>query len=86
MEELGMNRGFHAAILLAIGMALGYALSSYQRTDSVAAAQAAPADDQNMDVMDELKGIRAEAKEIKLFLKSGKLIVTAPIYPDAGRR
>lgn len=81
-----MGRVFYAAILVAIGMALGYALSSHERMGQAQAAQEASADDQNLDVLDELKGIRQEAKEIKLFLQSGKLVVTAPIYPDAPRR
>jgi hypothetical protein len=82
-----MNRTIGGAILIAIGMAIGYAWSSCERTaTTAAAAQSSDADDENMDVLDELKGIRAEAKEIKTFLKSGKLVVIAPIYPENSRR
>lgn len=82
-----MKRTIGCVVLVVIGMAIGYGITVYERTcTTVSAAEQSSADDQNTDVLDELKGIRSELKDIKAFIKSGKMVVIAPIYPDNTNR
>jgi hypothetical protein len=74
-----MNRRFGWAMLVAAGMVVGYALSSYDRTDVALAA----AEEQDIDVVNQLKDIKTQVKEINTFLRSGTLRVVVVINPDA---
>jgi hypothetical protein len=80
-----MNRRFASAMLVAVGVLLGLALGSYQRSDiGPAAARAADVEGpQDGEVVAQLKEANAQLKDINTFLRSGKLRVIDIINPDA---
>lgn len=79
-----MNRRIACILLVVAGMALGYGLRSYETITSPAlAAQTSDADEINADILDEVKEIKTQVKELNTFLQSGKMRVIAPIYPDS---
>ena len=79
-----MNRRFASAMLVAVGVLLGLASSSYQRSEmGPAAARAADVEDpQDREVVAQLKEINTQLKEINTLLHSGKLRVIDVINPD----
>jgi hypothetical protein len=80
-----MSRRFTSAMLVAFGVVLGLALGSNLRSDSwPPAARAADADDQQeREVIAQLKEINVQLKDTNTLLHSGKLRVINIIYPDA---
>jgi hypothetical protein len=75
-----MRRYFSWILLVAAGLLLGVASSSYQRTNADT-----PADDAasiNGDVVVELKEIKAQLKEINTQLRTGVTKVTVVMNPD----
>jgi hypothetical protein len=77
-----MSRHFGCAMLIAVGMVLGWALGSYQGTPAIAAAQDVQAEeDVNREIVEELKEIRTQVKQINTLLQSGRLRVIDVINP-----
>jgi hypothetical protein len=70
-----MNRCFGWAILVALGMVLGFALGSYQRPMAVAQATADAASDSDADVMEQLKEMNVHLKRIDNVLNTGTVKV-----------
>ena len=78
-----MSRRFGWAMLVAFGMALGCALSSFRSAVvTSAAAQESAADDRDASVADQLKDIRTQVKEINTLLHSGTIKVVVVLNPD----
>jgi len=77
-----MSRHFGWAMLIAAGMVLGGVLGSYERSHAAPARDAA-ADEQDVDLADQVREIKNEVKEINKLLQSGKLRVVVVINPDA---
>ncbi len=84
-----MNR-LGCATLVAIGILLGAASSSYLRSDlGTRTARAAVADDessQNREIIAQLKELNAQLKDMNTFLQAGKLRVyniLNPGYPPS---
>jgi hypothetical protein len=80
--EKAMSRHFGWAMLIAAGMVLGGVLGSYERSHAAPARDAA-ADEQDVDLADQVREIKNEVKEINKLLQSGKLRVVVVINPDA---
>jgi hypothetical protein len=81
--DMTMNRRFASALLVAVGMLLGFASSSLQRNELVPAARAADVGDpQDREVVAQLKEINAQLKDIGALLHSNKLRVVNVINPD----
>jgi hypothetical protein len=79
-----MNRRFASALLVAVGMLLGFASGSLQRTELTPAARAADVEDpQDREVVAQLKEVNTQLKQINALLQSGKLRVINVINPDA---
>ncbi len=78
-----MNRRFGWALLVAVGMVLGYVLNSLDGTGTVLTPQRAHAREQNGDLADQIGEIKTQVKEINTLLKSGKLRVVVAINPEA---
>ncbi len=79
-----MNRRFGWSMLVAVGIVLGCALSSYEGVHAAAAAEddeASQIDDQK--VLDQLKDIRAELKAINTQLRTGTMKVAVIMNPDS---
>ena len=80
-----MNRRFGWAMLLVVGVLVGFASSSYQQSDAgppmVVAADSDDADDAK--AVEQLKEIKTQLKEINALLRSGTLRVVVVINPDA---
>jgi len=70
-----MSRCFGWAMLVAIGMVLGGAFGSYQKTAAVAQAPAGAEGDSDADVMKELKEMNVHLKRIDNVLNSGTIKV-----------
>ena len=78
-----MNRRFGWAMLVAAGILLGFASSSYQRTN--ASSLAAPSADSEVpaaEAVEELKEIKAQLKEINTLLHTGTVKVVVILNPD----
>lgn len=79
-----MNRRFGWSMLVAAGIVLGCALSSYEGIHA-----AAPDDDvsqvDDQKVLDQLKDIRAELKAINSQLRTGTMKVAVIMTPDAAK-
>ena len=71
-----MKRYLGWALLVAAGLLLGVASSSYQCSNAASPATAADAGDVNADTVAVLKEIRAELKEINAHLNTGVTKVT----------
>jgi hypothetical protein len=80
-----MSRRFGWALLLAVGIVLGWSLGGYQCSVAAPAADDAAAEEQAKDVAEQLRSIRTQVKEINALLQSGKLMVVVAINPDAPR-
>ena len=78
-----MNRRFSWAILVAVGMILGYALGSHERAQTVHAAPKARAENQDGDLADQLGEIKTQVEKINTLLHSGTLRVVVVINPDS---
>ena len=77
-----MNRRFGWAMLVAAGMVLGCALSSYEKTSAAPSAEQ-NVEEQSGDVANQLRDIRNYVKEINTLLHSGSVKVVVLINPDA---
>ena len=78
-----MNRRFGWAILVAIGILLGYASNPYQRTSAGPVAEpTADSDPQQAEILDQLKDIKTELKELNAMLRTGEARVTVVINPS----
>lgn len=82
-----MNRRIGWLMLVVAGMVLGYGLHSFETIASPASAAQASSDDEfNAELLDQLKDIKMQVKEISTFLQSGKMRVIVPIYPDSDEK
>ena len=79
-----MDRHFGWAMLVAAGILLGWAFSTHQNSDAQAPA-AADTQEQDNQIVDQLKDINAQLKELNGMLHSGAARVTLVINPGAGR-
>jgi hypothetical protein len=77
-----MSRRFGWAMLVAVGVVLGCALSSYQRTSAAPPPRDRGAEEQDLDVAGQLKDIRTNLKEINTLLHSGTVKVVVVMNPD----
>ena len=80
-----MNSRFGGAMLVAVGMVLGAALSSYDRITVATAApesQESREDGSGTEVLDQLRTIKTQVKEINDVLHSGNLRVVVVINPE----
>jgi hypothetical protein len=77
-----MSRRFGWAMLVAAGMVFGGAWGSYEKSHA-APAQDAAADDQDVGLVDEVREVKNEVKEINKLLQSGTLRVVVVINPNA---
>jgi hypothetical protein len=81
---MSMSRRLASALLVAVGMALGFASSSYQQGVIVPTAHAADlADPSDREVVAQLKEINAQLKDMNALLHSNRLRVVNVINPDA---
>jgi hypothetical protein len=71
-----------AAMLIAVGMVLGGALSSHDRITVATAAQGSREDGSDAEALDLLRTIKTQTKEVNELLHSGKLRVVVVINPD----
>ena len=80
-----MNRHFGWAVLVAAGVLLGGVLGTHQKTN---AEDPAPAETQGQDnqIVDQLKEIKAQLKELNGMLRSGSAKVTVVINPGGEGR
>jgi hypothetical protein len=78
-----MDRHFGWAMLVAAGILLGWAFCTHQRTDAEPPVPAAQ--EQDDQIVDQLKEINAQLKELNGMLHSGSARVTLVINPGAGR-
>ncbi len=76
-----MRRYLSWAFLVAAGLLLGVASSSYQRSNADPPASAASADSANADAVAELKEINAQLKEINAHLQKGTTRVFVMMNP-----
>jgi hypothetical protein len=79
---VAMSRRFGWSLLVVAGMVLGCALGSYERTH---VATAADSDDQVALLVDQLKEIKTQVKDINSLLHNGRVKVVVLINPDASR-
>jgi hypothetical protein len=79
-----MNRQFGWAMLVAVGMVFGCALSSYEKTSAAPPKQ--DVEEQDPDIARQLKDIRTYVKEINTVLHSGSVRVVVLLNPDSDRR
>jgi hypothetical protein len=78
-----MSRRFCWAMLAAAGIVLGCALNSYERISAAPPeAPDAPTQDQVADLIDHLKDIRTQVKEINALLHTGNVKVVLMINSD----
>jgi hypothetical protein len=78
-----MNRCFGWAMLVAAGMVLSWALSTHENSQAAApAARDAAAEQNEVDLIDQLKDINTQLKDINTLLHSGTLKVVVVINPD----
>ena len=78
-----MKRYFGWAFLVAAGLLLGVASSSYQTTHAdPPAEEAADAETPKTDALTELKEIKTQLKEINAHLHSGVVKVVVVMNPD----
>jgi hypothetical protein len=80
--ETAMKRYFGWALLVAAGLLLGVASSSYQRTNADSPASASDADTSNADTLAELKEIKTQLKEINTQLRTGVTKVSVQMNTD----
>ncbi len=81
-----MSRRFGWAMLVAAGMVFGGALGSYERIHAAPARDRdAAVDDQDTDLVDQMREVKNELKDINKLLHSGTLRVMVVINPDAPR-
>ncbi len=80
-----MNRRFGWAMLVAFGVLVGLASSSYQRShaEPPAAETAGAENSHDADVLSELKEIKTQLKEINTQLHTGAIKVIVLMNPDA---
>jgi len=79
-----MNRCFGWAMLIAAGMVLGWAFSTYEKTNAAQPAMMdADVEDQNSEVVEQLKEINVHLKKIDTLLDSGTLRVVNVLNPGA---
>jgi hypothetical protein len=81
--ELAMKNRFGGAMLIAVGMVLGGAMSSYDRITVATAAPESRQDGSDAEALDLLRAIKTQTKEVNEILHSGKLQVVVAINPDA---
>ena len=83
-----MNHRFGGAMLVAAGIVLGCALSSYEGIHAAAAPaeEEEAADVRDPNVADQLKAIRAQLKEINTQLHTGTIKVVVVMNPDQPNR
>jgi hypothetical protein len=77
------NRRLAWAILIAIGVLVGFASSSYQRSDAGSPAAAEAEDPPDTEAVAELKEIKTQLKEINTLLHTGAVKVIVLVNPDA---
>lgn len=80
-----MKSRFGGAMLVAVGMVLGGALSSYDRITVATAApesQQSTDDGSDTDALNQLRTIKTQVKEINAILHSGNLRVVVVINPE----
>jgi hypothetical protein len=78
-----MHRRFGWAILLAIGILLGYAANPHERTNAGAVAQPAiDADPQQTEIINQLKDVKAELKTLNAMFRTGEARVVVVINPS----
>ena len=77
-----MRRHFGWAMLAAAGIVLGCALSSYERTHAAPPEESVAAEERDPKVVDCLKDIRTQLKEINTLLHTGSIKVVVIINPD----
>jgi hypothetical protein len=80
---MNMNRFSSGALLLAIGMMLGCLMSSLRPTPAAYGAPRGSDGNPNAEVVDQLKALTAEVKNMNGFLQSGRLKTIQVLYPDA---
>ena len=82
-----MNRRLASAMLVAVGVLLGFAVSSYQRGEmGPPAARAADVEGpQDREVVAQLKEVNAQLKDINALLHSNRLHVIDVINPDTAQ-
>ena len=77
-----MRRCFGSALLVAIGLLLGVASSSVQRSDARPPATSMAADDaMNAEMLAEVKEIKTQLKEINTHLRNGVTKVFVNMNP-----
>ena len=78
-----MKRRIGWAGLVAVGMVLGSVLGSYEGTRAAApAAREVVTEEPDTDMVEQLKDIKAQVKDINALLHSGTLKVIVVINPD----
>jgi hypothetical protein len=79
-----MRRCFGSVLLVAVGLLLGAASSSVQRSDARPLATSVAADDaMNAEMLAEIKEIKTQLKEINTHLRSGVTKVFVNMNPGA---
>jgi hypothetical protein len=78
-----MSRRLGWALLVAIGMMLGYTLNSHEPTGAILATPKANAQELDAKLADQIGEIKTQVKEINTLLKSGTLRVVVVINPDS---
>jgi hypothetical protein len=81
--EIAMSRRLGWALLVAIGMMLGYTLNSHESTGTILATPKANAEELDAKLADQIGEIKTQVKEINTLLKSGTLRVVVVINPDS---
>lgn len=71
-------------MLVAAGIVFGCALGSYERT-TAAAPVTRNADEQETDLVEQLKEIKTQVKQINTLLRNGNVKVVVLMNPDAKR-
>jgi hypothetical protein len=79
-----MNRRLGWAILVAVGVLLGYASNICQRSIAApVAAASAEIDPQQAEIVAQLKEVKAELKQLNAMFRTGNARVTVVINPTA---
>jgi hypothetical protein len=77
-----MKRRFGWAVLVVVGMMVGYALHSLEPAGNPLTPSEACAADPGADLIKQIGEIKTQVKDINTFLKSGNLRVTVIINPE----
>jgi hypothetical protein len=80
-----MSRRLEWVLMVAAGVAAGFAFGSYQPSNAEPppSAVASKDADDTIEQLKEIKEIKAQVQDINTLLHSGKLRVVVAIYPDS---